>query len=383
MRQGPYFCFFLIVMMSFSAQARAEAVGSASYAGRIDTAIKSAIERGDIPGAVVLLGKGDAVIYRKAYGHRALRPKALPMTVDTIFDMASLTKPVATATSVMILADRGLIDLHQPVAKYLPEFGQNGKEGITIEQLLLHRGGLIPDNPLSDYADGPWQSMLNIFALRPQWRPGTVYKYTNVGYMVLGELVRRVDGRAVNLFARDETFGPLGMYDSTFNPPAAWKERCAATARRDGRWMVGEVHDPRAFALGGVAGHAGLFSTAKDLSRYCRMILHGGELEGVRILSESMVRRMTEKHCLPDGTGCRSYLFTFGGESYAPRGGRFERGATFGHTGFTGTMFWIDLVHEVYVILLTNRVHPDNQGRTSQVRNEVSTTAAEWLLGPR
>ncbi len=351
----------------------------ADFPTRIDAAAHAAIERGDVPGAVILVGKGEAILHRKAYGLRMIQPEARPMTVDILFDLASLTKPVATATSIMVLADRGVIDVREPVAKYLPEFGRNGKESITVEQLLLHRGGLIADNHLRDYADGPWQAMLNIFALPTQSPPGTAYTYTDVGYIVLAEVVRRVDGRAIDLFARDEVFLPLGMREAMFNPPPAWKERSAPTARRGGRWMIGEVHDPRAFALGGVAGHAGLFGTVDDLARFCRMILNLGRLDGVRLLSEETARRMLERHCLPDGGGCRSYLFGFGGQQDSARGDVFTPGETFGHTGFTGTMFWIDPEHEGYVIVLANRVHPEDEGRVAQLRREVATAAAQWL----
>lgn len=369
--------FALLITIQTSAQADTNQPDE--FTTQIESAIQSAIQRGDIPGAVVLIGQNNTILYRNALGQRMLEPDQRPMTEETIFDLASLTKPTATATSIMILADRGLIDLSQPVARYLPEFAANGKQDVTLEQLLIHRGGLIPDNHLRDYQQGPWQAMLNIFNLPLEWPPGSTYKYTDVGYMVLAEVVRRVDGRPIDLFARDEIFIPLQMNHTSFNPPGAWKDNCAPTATRDGRPMLGEVHDPRAYALGGVAGHAGLFSTADDLARYCQMILNLGQLNNKRILSENTARQMLEKHCLPDDTGCRSYLFTFGGKSYSARGDTFTPGETFGHTGFTGTMYWMDPRSKAYVILLTNRVHPNDQGRVTQVRREVATAAAQWI----
>ena len=218
-----------------------------------------------------------------------------------------------------------------------------------MADLLLHRGGLPPDDSMDDYADGPAGAMRRIFAAAPQWEPGTHFAYSDVGYIVLGELVKAVDGRPLDRFAREEIFAPLGMRDTTYNPPQSMRDRCAPTEKRGGHWMRGEVHDPRSFALGGVAGHAGVFSTADDLARFCRMVLGGGRAEGRRVLSASTVREMTRPRCLPDGTGLRCYGFDVA-TPYAPspRGNRFEPGTTFGHTGFTGTMFWIDPPHDCY-----------------------------------
>jgi len=348
-----------------------------------DKLIEEAIAAGKCPGAVLLVGRGDEVVYCKAYGNRALEPTRAPMSVDTIFDMASLTKPVATAMSVMILAERGKLDVHDKVAKYIPEFGRNGKQDITIEQLLLHRGGLVPDDDISDYDRGPAEARKRIYALKPESVPGTRFAYSDVGYIVLGRLVQEVSGRPLDQFAREEIFEPLGMPQTRFRPPPDWRGRCALTEQRNGHWMIGEVHDPRAFALDGVAGHAGLFSTADDLSRFCRMLLHCGRLDGKRILKESTVRRMTEPMRLPDGSGCRSYVFDIDTPYSGCRGERFQPGTTFGHTGFTGTMFWVDPLNDCYVILLTNSVHPNGKGNVLALRHDVATVVAESLLGKR
>lgn len=347
---------------------------------RADALIETAIDRGQIPGAVLLVGQGDAILYRKAYGWRALLPERVPMTVDTVFDLASLTKPVATATSVMVLADRGKIRLDDPVAKYLPPFKVNDKDGITISQLLLHRAGLIPDNPLSDYERGPRQSIANVMNLPTVAPPGSRFMYTDVGYIVLGELVRAVSGKPLEQFAAEEIFRPLGMRDTMFHPPDALKARIAPTEQRAGHRMVGEVHDPRAYALGGAAGHAGLFGTADDLSRYCRMILNGGRLDGTRVLSEQAVREMTRPQDLGDDD-LRSFGFDIDTPYSSPRGDRFPRGVSFGHTGFTGTMLWMDPASKSYVIMLSNSVHPDGKGNVIALRRYVSTAVAEALLG--
>ena len=346
-----------------------------------DKLIQDAIAHGKCPGAVLLVGRGDQIVYRKAYGNRSLEPAKTPATADTIFDLASLTKAVATAPSIMILADRGQLRVDDKVSKYLPDFARNGKGEITIEQLLLHRGGLIPDNDRADYDNGSAEAFRKIDALTPRWTPGTHFAYSDVGYIVLGRVVEKVSGRPLDAFARAEIFEPLAMDHSRFNPPASWQASCAPTEQRAGHWMAGEVHDPRAYALGGVAGHAGLFSTADDLSRFCRMLLHGGRLDGKQILSEATVKEMTRERCLPHNDGCRGYGFDIDTPYSGCRGDRFDRGSTFGHTGFTGTMFWVDPVHACYFILLTNSVHPDGKGNVLKLRHDVATAVAESLLG--
>ncbi|MCP3917874.1 MAG: DUF1343 domain-containing protein [bacterium] len=343
-----------------------------------ESAIEEAIEAGHLPGAVLLVGRGDAILHRAAYGNRRAAPVPEAMTVDTVFDLASLTKVVATATSVVKLVEDGRVRLDAPVQEYLPEFGTNGKEAITVEHLLLHRGGLIPDNSLSDYADGPAQAWERICALEPRAEPGTSFTYTDVGFIVLAALVKAVDGRALDAFAREELFEPLGMGDTTFRPGPELAARCAPTERREGRWMQGEVHDPRAFALGGVAGHAGLFSTADDLARYCQAILAGGELGGARVLTRSTVDEMTRPRWLPDRTGGRGLGFDFD-TRYSSARGSFPRGTTFGHTGFTGTSFWLDPRTGSYVVLLSSRVHPDGSGNVIELRRAVASAVASAL----
>jgi uncharacterized protein YbbC (DUF1343 family)/CubicO group peptidase (beta-lactamase class C family) len=362
--------------------ALAQAASAAPDFGRADGLIESAIARALAPGAVLLVGQGDKVIYRQAYGSRSLQPRREPMTVDTVFDLASLSKPIGCATSVMLLAERGKLNVKDPVAKYLPSFAANGKERITIEDLLLHRGGLIADNPIEDFKGGPAEAMKRVMNLTPVAPPGTKFIYSDVGYIVLGEVVRVVSGKPLEQLAADEIFAPLRMADTAYRPADALKPRIAPTEQRGGHWMVGEVHDPRAYALGGAAGHAGLFGTADDLARYCRMILAGGQLDGTRILSEATVREMTTPRPLPDGTDSRTYGFHVDTPYSSPRGDRFPRGTSFGHTGFTGTMFWMDPASRSYVVLLTNSVHPDGRGNVINLRRYVSTAVAEALLGP-
>jgi len=358
-----------------------EAVGmSGRQLARIDEVVQEAIARRELPGAVILVARQGRIVYWRAFGHRALEPTRLPMTRDTVFDLASLTKVVATATSVMILVERGKIRLGDPVARYIPEFAQNGKERITIEQLLQHRGGLIADNDLADYRDGPEKALERIYALGTVAEPGTRFIYSDVGYIVLGELVRRVSGQRLDDFARENIFRPLGMTETTFAPTGALRERCAPTERREGRWMIGEVHDPRAYALGGVAGHAGLFSTARDLAIYCQMLLNGGTFRGVRILSPLSVRRMIEVRHLPPGE-MRGLGWDVHTGYSSNRGDLFPIGS-FGHTGFTGTSLWIDPASRTFVIFLSNRVHPDGRGDVTSLRGRVASIVAAAILRP-
>ncbi len=348
----------------------------------VDRVVEAAIDRGEVPGAVLVVGRSSGVIYRKAYGHRALKPKPVPMTVDTVFDLASLTKPTATATSIMLLIERGKLKLTDRVADHIPAFGQNGKQDITVEMLLLHRGGLTPDNSLKDYV-GTRQEMIDrINALPTRWEPGTTYKYTDVGFIVLGELIEAIDGRPVDVFSRQEIFEPLGMNDTTFRPTGEIARRCAPTEFIDGQWRLAEVHDPRAYALGGVAGHAGLFSTADDLARYCRMLLNGGELDGVRILKEETVREMiTPRELEGDPNGWRTYGFSTRTSERSARGAVFDYETSFGHTGWTGTAYWIDPKHDLFYVLLTSRCHPNgSEGNAGPIRREVATYLGQVLI---
>ena len=357
------------------------------YLEQADKAINDAIADHKCPGAVLLVGTADKTVYLKAYGHRALQPQPVPMTTDTIFDLASLSKSVGCAPSAMILVERGKIDVHQKAAHYLPGFGNHGKEEITVEELLLHRAGLIADDPIEDYKDGRTSAFAAMDQSTPRWKPNTHYTYSDVSFITLGRIVEAASGEPLDKFAAENLFQPLGMSDTAYNPPESWRPRIAPTQMRDGHWMIGEVHDPRAYAMGGVAGHAGLFSTAQDLATFCQMILHNGELNGHRVMSEATVKMWTETHNLPakedsDEIAGRTYGFDVDTPYSGPRGDRFERGTTFGHTGFTGTAFWIDPRHKCFYILLTNSVHPDGKGNVLALRRKVGTLAAEALLGP-
>jgi CubicO group peptidase (beta-lactamase class C family) len=363
-------------------EAKPDQVGvSAERLGRIDGAMREALERGDCPGAVVLVVHDGHVVWRKAYGLRARQPAEVPMTVDTVFDLASLTKPVATAASVMVLIEQGKLRLSDRVADHLPAFGQNGKEKITVEHLLLHTGGLIADNPEADYRDGRDKALERVNALKPQAAPGERFTYSDMGFIVLGELVEKLSGTSLDAFAHKHIFAPLGMNETGFRPGDKLKERAAPTVKRDGRWLAGEVHDPRAAALGGAAGHAGLFSTADDLAVFCQMILNGGEYNGKRVLRAETVRLMTAARDVPRGQ--RAYGWDVDTSYSANRGQLFPRGESFGHTGFTGTSLWIDPKSKTAVIFLSSRLHPDGKGNVTRLRGQVATLAAAALEGGR
>jgi CubicO group peptidase (beta-lactamase class C family) len=357
-----------------------ERVGlSAERLARIDGVLREAIDRGDCPGAVVLIVHDGHVVWRKAYGLRVRQPAEVPMTVDTVFDLASLTKPVATAASVMVLVEQGKLRLSDRVAEHLPAFGQNGKDKITVENLLLHTGGLVADNPEADYHDGRDKALERVHALKPQAEPGERFTYSDVGFIVLGELVEKVSGTSLDAFAHKHVFAPLGMNETGFRPGDKLKERAAPTVKRDGRWLAGEVHDPRAAALGGVAGHAGLFATADDLAVFAQMILNSGTYNGKRVLSAETVRLMTTPRTVPGGL--RAYGWDVATSYSANRGELFPRGESFGHTGFTGTSLWIDPASKTAVIFLSSRLHPDSKGNVTRLRGRVATLAAAALEG--
>jgi uncharacterized protein YbbC (DUF1343 family)/CubicO group peptidase (beta-lactamase class C family) len=340
----------------------------------LDRVVQQGIEHGDCPGAVVLIVHRGEIVHRKAYGLRSKEPAEAPMTVDTVFDLASLTKPMATATSVFLLIEHGKLRLTDRVSQHLPDFGANGKEAITVEQLLLHTSGLIADNPESDYGDGPDKAWERICQLKLKAAPGERFTYSDVGFIVLGKLVEKVSGLPLDRFAHEHIFQPLGMHDTGFRPDTRLKERAAPADRREEQWIRGEVHDPRSWHLGGVAGHAGLFSTADDLAVYARMLLGGGADRGQRILQPETVRTFTTPRPIP--AGLRTPGWDAKTSYSANRGDRFPAGKSFGHTGFTGTSLWVDPGSQTAVIFLSNRLHPNGKGNVNRLRGRVATLAA-------
>jgi uncharacterized protein YbbC (DUF1343 family)/CubicO group peptidase (beta-lactamase class C family) len=346
-------------------------------AAAVDQAINQAIEQGRIPGAVLLIGHDGQVIYRKAYGKRALLPRPEDMTLDTIFDCASLTKVIATTSSVMKLFEQGKFRLNDKITDYIPEF-QGGKSDITIRNLLTHFSGLQPDVPLKDPWTGYDTGIKLACTFKPGGPPATRYVYSDINFILLGELVHRLSGKMLNEYARENVFEPLGMKDTMFQPPASLIPRIAPTERwpvKTGQPLRGVVHDPTARNMGGVAGHAGLFSTADDLARFAQMMINGGELNGVRIFSALTVDKFTEPQSPPDQTILRGLGWDIDSPQSGNRGELFPIGS-FGHTGFTGTSIWIDPSTKTYVILLANSVHPDLRPAITPLRNKIATIVA-------
>jgi uncharacterized protein YbbC (DUF1343 family)/CubicO group peptidase (beta-lactamase class C family) len=372
---------FLLLACAFLAACPAPAADFRLDEARLDAAMKKALDHGDLPGAVVLIVHGDRVVFRKAYGLRSKKPTETPMTADTVFDLASLTKPIATAPSVMLLLEQGKLHLSDKVAEYFPDFGKHGKDQITIEHLLLHTSGLEADNPVADYQDGRAKALERIADLKPLAAPGQRFLYSDINYIVLGELVGKVAGAPLDQFARTHIYEPLGMKETTFRPQGALKARAAPTEARNGRFEPGVVHDPRAYALGGVAGHAGLFSTADDLAIFARMLLRGGAVDGRRLLAPETLHTMTTPR--PVGApaqrvvGFRALGWDVDTAFSRNRGDLFPRRRGFGHTGFTGTSIWVDPDSDTAVIFLSNRVHPDGKGNVIRLRGQVATLAAE------
>jgi uncharacterized protein YbbC (DUF1343 family)/CubicO group peptidase (beta-lactamase class C family) len=341
----------------------------------VDSIIQQAITDHNIPGAVLVVGHDGKVIYRKAYGERALEPRREPMTLDTVFDLASLTKVVATTTAVMQLMEQGKVRMNDPVAKYLPEFAQNGKEDITVRQLMTHYSGMAPDLDLTT----PWESKNTAYQLAfvepPETTPGSGFVYSDINFIMLGALVEKVSGETLDAYTRQHIFAPLKMTRTRYLPPAAWRLKIAPTEYDDNQRMLrGVVHDPTARRMGGVAGHAGLFSTGDDLAKFAQALLNGGD----GILAEAAVRKMTSPEQPPSAPVLRGFGWDIDSPFSSNRGDFFPVGS-YGHTGFTGTAIWIDPTTKSYIILLTNSVHPHGKGNAIGLRSKVSTEIAAAL----
>lgn len=344
----------------------------------ISEAVEAAIREGKCPGAVVLIGHNGEVVYRRAFGHRALVPEKLPMMPDTVFDLASLTKVIATTTAIMQLFEQGKIRLEDPVANYWPDFKANGKEAITVRELMTHYSGLRPDLTLNPSWSGYETAMRMIADEKPIVPPGTRFIYSDINFEILGELARRISGEPLDVYCANHVFKPLGMRDTMFNPPAALRNRIAPTEYQQGatgKILWGEVHDPTSRNMGGVAGHAGLFSTAGDLAIFAQMILNGGKYSGVQILSPLAVEKMTALATPSGKRAIRGLGWDIDSPLSSNRGELFPIGS-FGHSGFTGTSLWIDPFSKTYVILLTNSVHPAGKGNVIALRSKVATIAA-------
>ncbi len=357
---------------------------------RIDAVVEAAIRDGQLPGAVVVVGHAGEIVYEKAFGARVVDGPPEMMTPDTIFDLASLTKVVATTTSVMILVEEGRLRLGDRVAAHLPEFVSHGKDQITIEHLLTHVSGLRPDLPLEEVFEGADEAIARAAAEVPEAEPGERFIYSDINFFLLGEIIRRVSGQSLDAFARARVFEPLGMTDTGFTPPSGLVPRIAPT-EACGRlaWpcggagavmLRGRVHDPTARRMGGVAGHAGVFGTAADLARFCRMLLGDGALDGARILAPLSVSRMTRVSTPWQLADRRGLGWDIDSRYSANRGDLFPFGS-YGHTGFTGTSLWLDPESDTFVVFLSSRLHPSGEGNVTALRGLVATVAASALSG--
>ena len=341
----------------------------------VDAVIQQAIREGTVPGAVLVVGHDGRVVYQKAYGNRALEPRREAMTLDTVFDLASMTKVIATTTAVMQLMEQGKIRVSEPVVKYLPEFGQNGKEDITLRQLLTHYSGLEPDLDLKEKWEGKETAYRMAFHDPPELPPGSSFSYSDVNFITLGAVIEKISGETLDGYASRHIFAPLKMTRTRFLPPAAWRAKIAPTQYDENERMLrGVVHDPTARRMGGVAGHAGLFGTATDLARFAQTLLNGGG----GILSPLSVQKMTQPEQPPAATAVRGFGWDIDSPFSSNRGALLPVGS-FGHTGFTGTSVWIDPTTQTYIVLLTNAVHPRGQGNAIALRAKVATAVAAAL----
>ena len=341
----------------------------------VDAVIQQAIQDGTIPGAVLIVGHNGQVVYRRAYGSRSLEPHREVMTLDTVFDLASLTKVIATTTAVMQLIEQGKVRLNDPVAKYLPEFAQNGKDDITVRQLLTHYSGLEPDLDLKTHWDGKETAYRMAFADTPEDPPGSRFSYSDINFIVLGALIERVSGEPLDEYSQRHIFLPLKMTHTRFAPPAAWRLKIAPTQYDENEHMLrGVVHDPTARRMDGVAGHAGLFSTADDLAKFAQALLNGGG----GILSALSVEKMTQPEQPPAAPVLRGFGWDIDSPFSSNRGDLLPVGS-YGHTGFTGTSIWIDSTTQTYIILLTNAVHPRGKTNAIALRSKVATAVAAAL----
>ncbi len=354
---------------------RAQAAFYPEKLAEMDAAINQAIAEKRCPGGVLWVEHHGAS-YHRAYGNRALRPTVEPMTEDTIFDAASLTKVLACTPAVMLLIERGQVKLDERVQTYIPEFKGDGKDAITVRQLLTHLSGLRGDIETRTDWHGQPAAIEKACAEELRNPPGTAFLYSDINFFLLGEIVQRVSHTPLEEFVAHEIYQPLKMVDTGYLPPAAKLGRIAPTEVVGGKPYRGVVHDPTARHMGGVAGHAGLFTTAADLARYARMLLNHGSLEAVRVFRPETVQLMTSVQTAESLSVRRGLGWDIDSGYSGPRGKYFPPGS-YGHTGWTGTSVWLDPFSETFVIFLSNRNHPDESGNVGALRATLGTLAAE------
>lgn len=370
--------FLLLIVLLTPAMLFASGPAAASLAvsstQRIDQLTESAIHKGLISGAVVLIGDRRKILFAKGYGKVASAIDARQMTVDTIFDLASLTKVIATTPALLKLAEERKLSLVDPVKKWFREFEGKGKDDLLLLHLLTHTSTL---NDFSLDAAKPMQSAISGAATQKlNGEIGNRFHYADINFILLAEVVRRVSGVPLDEFAVKKVYDPLGMHDTSFRPAAEKKGRIAATGGDEPQQFCGEPQDYLCRQLGGVAGHAGLFSTATDLASFSRMILGGGQLDGRLVMEQRTVDQMTAPYFSRGGKVIRGLGWDIASPFSSPRGNFFSRGS-FGHTGYSGTSLWIDPDADLFVILLTTRLEYRKKSEFSDLRSALSTLAVE------
>ncbi len=348
---------------------------------KVENIVDNAIEDSAFPGAVVLVEKNGKIIFEKAFGHFTYDKNSRPMTLNTLFDLASLTKVISTTNCAMICIDRGLFKLDDKVSKYIPQFAQNGKEQITIRNLLLHNSGLPAYKRYYEMYNNATDVINDIYSTKLEYPTGTKTVYSDLGIITLGKIIEKVTGMTLDKFAEKEIFNPLGMKNTMYNPPDSLKQFCAPT-EYDNYWrhrqIQGEVHDETASMLGGVAGHAGLFSTAGDIAKVLQMLLQDGEFNGKQIIKSKTVKlftkRQSEKSTRALGWDTKSKTGSSAGDLFSDD--------SYGHTGFTGTSVWTDPERKLFVVFLTNRVYPTRENhKLFKVRPALHNAVIEVLEG--
>ncbi len=373
-----WLCVVVLVAMTFLFNGLA-AAGNGPQAARpaserIDQLMAGAMGKGLIAGGVVLIGNRDRILFEQPYGRVSADPHSPLVTNDTIFDLASLTKVVATTPAIMKLAEERKLSLVDPLYRWFPELAGKGKDEVLVVNLLTHTSGL-DDFGLSPL--GPMQSALDGAAgQKLKGEVGSRFRYADINFILLAELVRRVSGDPLDVYTRRQFYGQLGMNDTMFTPGVALYPRIAASPASERSQLVGQPQDSLARLLGGVAGHAGLFSTARDLARFCRMVFDEGMLDGIRVLEERTVRQMTAPYFSRKGQVVRGLGWDIASPFSSPRGNGFSR-SSFGHTGYSGTSLWLDPNAGIYVILLTSRLEYNKTHEFSQLRSTMSSLAAE------
>ena len=356
---------------------------------KIEAAVQASIKSGELPGAVVLVSRHGKTVYFEAIGNRSVKPGTERMTTDTIFDIASLTKVVATTPAIMQLAEKEILRLDDHVNRYLPKFTGGGKENITVSQLLTHYSGLRAGFEPSKEWSGYEGALEEIWKDKTVNTPGRSFIYSDLNFIVLAEIVRAVSGKTLDVYAREHIFDPLGMTETAFNPPAEWSSRIAPTEMRqqgsnpvEYKMLRGGVHDLTTWKMGGVSGQAGVFSSARDLAIYAQALLNRGVLQsgegGGRLLSEASVTAMTSPQSPPRAANIRGFGWDIESEYSSPRGNLFSGG--YGHTGFTGTSIWIYPPDDCFVIILSNRVHPTGGKNINNLRRAIADIVVESIL---